>query len=98
MDHEVPVPLVGADVVISVITFFAYGADKAAAEEGRWRTSESTLHLLAPAGGWPGALVAQRVFRHKTTKRPFRTVFWVTVVVSCAALTWVVTEAPLTSL
>ena len=71
------------------------GADKAAARQGRWRTPESTLHTLALVGGWPGALVAQRVFRHKTTKQPFRTIFWFTVVANCAALAWLLLGHPL---
>jgi uncharacterized membrane protein YsdA (DUF1294 family) len=36
-------------------------------------------------------LVGQRAFRHKTVKRSFRAVFWLTVVVNCvavAALLW----------
>ncbi len=71
------------------------GADKTAAKQGRWRTSESTLHTIALVGGWPGALVARPVFRHKTTKQPFSTIFWVTVIANCAALGWFVYEAPL---
>ena len=35
-----------------------------------------------------GALVARQVFRHKTTKQPFRTILWGTVVTNCAALVW----------
>jgi uncharacterized membrane protein YsdA (DUF1294 family) len=54
----------------SLIAFVAYALDKAAARAGRWRTQESTLHLLALIGGWPGALLAQRQFRHKTARRP----------------------------
>ena len=80
----------------SGVAFLMYGADKSAAEQGRWRTSESTLHTIALAGGWPGALVARRVFRHKTTKQPFRTIFWVTVIANCVALAWFVYETPLT--
>ncbi len=73
-----------------------YGADKSAAEQGRWRTSESTLHTIALVGGWPGALVARRAFRHKRTKQPFRTIFWFTVIAHCAALASFVYAAPLT--
>jgi uncharacterized membrane protein YsdA (DUF1294 family)/cold shock CspA family protein len=63
----------------SFICFSAYQADKSAAVRGRWRTSESTLHFLAVIGGWPGAIVAQQLLRHKTTKASFRVTFWVTV-------------------
>ncbi len=93
---ELPVTLLVAYGLFSGVAFLMYGADKSAAEQGRWRTSESTLHSIALMGGWPGALVARRVFRHKTTKQPFRTIFWFTVIANCVALAWFVYEAPLT--
>ncbi len=34
------------------------------------------LHLLELLGGWPGAFLAQQVFRHKTRKLSFQLVFW----------------------
>lgn len=79
-------PLVLATVYAgaSVVTFFAYAFDKSAAQRGAWRTSEGTLHLLALAGGWPGALIAQQWLRHKSSKVEFRAVFWVTVVMNVA--------------
>jgi uncharacterized membrane protein YsdA (DUF1294 family)/cold shock CspA family protein len=72
-------------VVISLLTFLVYAIDKGAAKAGSWRTAESTLHLLALAGGWPGALLAQQFLRHKSTKAPFRQVFWFTVFLNVAA-------------
>ena len=93
---EVPVVLVAAYGLFSGVAFLMYGADKSAATQGRWRTSESTLHTIALVGGWPGALVARRVFRHKTIKQPFRTIFWGTVIANCVALAWFVYEAPVT--
>jgi uncharacterized membrane protein YsdA (DUF1294 family) len=66
-------------VLASALTFVAYAVDKRAARTGRRRVSENTLHLFALACGWPGAIVAQQTLRHKTAKRSFRTVFWVTV-------------------
>lgn len=68
--------------VASVLAFIAYAIDKSAAVGSGWRTAESSLHLLGLLGGWPGALVAQRMFRHKTSKAEFRVVFWATVVVN----------------
>lgn len=69
----------------SIAAFCAYGFDKAAAKGQRWRTPESTLHLLGLVGGWPGALLVQQLFRHKTAKRSFIVGFWFTVVVNSAA-------------
>ena len=37
---------------------------------------EVRLHLFELLGGWPGALVAQQAFRHKTRKLSFQLVFW----------------------
>ena len=76
----------GVYALMSVVTFMVYAKDKAAARDGRWRVSESTLHLLSLLGGWPGALLAQQVLRHKTIKVTFRTTFWFTVVGNLALL------------
>jgi len=46
------------------------------------------LHFMAVIGGWPGALVAQEVFRHKSRKLSFRLVLWTTVALNCGALAW----------
>lgn len=73
---------------MSLLTFLTYALDKSAAQRGAWRTSESTLHALALLGGWPGALIAQRLLRHKSAKQPFRAVFWATVVANVLAFAW----------
>ena len=78
-------------MVTSIITFAVYALDKSAATKGARRTSESTLHLLALVGGWPGALVAQQKLRHKSRKRFFRFVYWMIVVLNCAAFSWLFT-------
>ena len=78
-------------IVVSIITFTVYAIDKSAATKGTWRTSESTLHLLSLVGGWPGALVAQQKLRHKSRKRFFRFVYWMTVALNCAAFSWLFT-------
>jgi uncharacterized membrane protein YsdA (DUF1294 family) len=70
---------------VSVVTFAAYALDKSAAQNNRRRTPEATLHILGLLGGWPGGLVGQRMFRHKTRKKNFRAVFWLTVVVNVGA-------------
>jgi len=85
---KLPILVAGAYAVMSAVAFVAYGMDKAAAKAGQWRTPESTLHLLGLACGWPGALLAQRLFRHKSRKREFQVVFWVTVAINLIALAW----------
>ena len=88
---RVPLIAIGVLLLISLSTFFVYGFDKNAAETGRWRTAESTLHLLALVGGWPGAWCAQRLFHHKSRKRSFMVGYWTTVVAHLAAATaWIV--------
>jgi len=82
-----PVAVLGLSAVTSVVAFVVYGVDKTAARQGARRIPENTLHLLALLGGWPGGLLAQKVFRHKTRKLSFQIVFWITVVLNCAALT-----------
>lgn len=73
--------LAGASLVVSLLTFVAYGSDKSRAEAGEWRIPESTLHLAELAGGWPGAFLAQRVFRHKISKLSYQIEFWVIVLI-----------------
>ena len=73
---------------LSVVSVIAYAWDKSAASRGGQRLSENSLHLISLLGGWPGALIAQRLFRHKTKKREFRAVFWITVLVNIALVTW----------
>jgi uncharacterized membrane protein YsdA (DUF1294 family)/cold shock CspA family protein len=90
---HLPITIVGLYFGVSLISFCIYGIDKSAAKRNRWRTAESTLHLLGLFGGWPGGLVAQHVFRHKTTKRSFQVAFGVTVVLNCGALGWILTPA-----
>lgn len=62
--------------VVSVVAFLLYWSDKRKARADAWRTPENVLHALELAGGWPGALLAQQVFRHKTRKVSFQVVFW----------------------
>jgi len=67
-------------VVASLVTVIAYAFDKSRARRGGQRVPEGTLNLLAFAGGWPGAILAQQTLRHKTQKASFRRKFWVAVV------------------
>jgi uncharacterized membrane protein YsdA (DUF1294 family) len=75
----------------SLAAVLLYGLDKAAARRDRRRIRESTLHLVALAGGWPGALLARRAFRHKTRKQPFGAILWGCVVVNVSLMAWLAT-------
>lgn len=70
-DWALPVVMAAA----SAVACLAYRRDKRSAEAGEWRVPEANLHLLELVGGWPGAFLAQRKFRHKTRKISFQVVF-----------------------
>ncbi len=87
----IPIELVCLYAIMSVVTFLMYAKDKNAAERNKWRTPENTLHTLSLLGGWPGARIAQSFLRHKSKKNSFRFIYWVTVIVNCGALYWLIT-------
>ncbi|SFP84567.1 Uncharacterized membrane protein YsdA, DUF1294 family [Geopseudomonas sagittaria] len=60
----------------SLLILALYWHDKRSARQGQWRTPENTLHAVELLGGWPGALLAQQVLRHKTRKVSYQLVFW----------------------
>ncbi|MFO1419100.1 MAG: DUF1294 domain-containing protein [Methylotetracoccus sp.] len=74
-----PIPLL-LYVFLSTLTIMFYGADKKRAMTSRWRIPESYLHILELLGGWPGALLAQKDFRHKLTKSSYQRIFWAIIV------------------
>ncbi|WP_079982551.1 DUF1294 domain-containing protein [Salmonella enterica] len=69
-------------LLANVLTLAIYGIDKTAARKTWRRVPESTLLVFGVVGGWPGAIVGQQLFRHKTQKQPFKTYFIVSVIVS----------------
>ena len=87
----IPIQVFYFYVAASIITFSAYARDKSAARKDGWRTSENTLHTLALFGGWPGAMIAQQTLRHKSSKKSFRAMFWVTVLLNCGIYAWLFT-------
>ncbi|GGA87652.1 DNA-binding protein [Neiella marina] len=89
---KLPMSLVYGAVVLSAFTFIAYAWDKAKAKRNAWRTPENTLHALAVLGGWPGAAFAQELLRHKSQKRSFRLVFWLTVTCHIVGMWWLLSE------
>jgi uncharacterized membrane protein YsdA (DUF1294 family)/cold shock CspA family protein len=82
---KIPFSVVCAYLILGIITFIAYAIDKAAAQKNAWRTKESTLHVLSLLGGWLGALLAQKILRHKSKKEEFQIIFWTTVILNCSA-------------
>jgi uncharacterized membrane protein YsdA (DUF1294 family)/cold shock CspA family protein len=85
-----PLVLLGIYVGASTVSYVMYGWDKSSAQKGVSRTPESSLHMADFLGGWPGALIAQQQFRHKTIKQPFQFVFWMTVALNVAACVWLI--------
>jgi uncharacterized membrane protein YsdA (DUF1294 family) len=88
LSGKLPTIIAIAYGVLSGFAALLYRIDKSAAIHNRWRIREGSLHLVALLGGWPGALLAQALFRHKSSKVAFQKVFWATVVCNCAVLAW----------
>ena len=78
---------------LSLFAVLIYGIDKSSAKKDKWRVSEAKLHLLSLLGGWPGALLAQQMFKHKRSKPAFMKVYWVTVLVNLFLLGLIAFEA-----
>ncbi len=74
-------------IAINLVTFVAFGYDKAIAPKGAMRVPEAILLALTLLGGSVGAVLARPLFRHKTLKMSFRLIFWPCVFVSIALVT-----------
>ena len=85
---DLPFAVPALYVASSSTAFLMYWLDKSAAESGSRRTSEDVLLAVGLLGGWPGAVAAQKLLRHKSRKLSFQAMFWATVVVNCASLGW----------
>lgn len=53
-------------LLLSIITFIAYGLDKYKAKKKKWRISEKALLLMSFFGGAFGGFLGMHLFRHKT--------------------------------
>lgn len=58
--------------IINAVAIAAYGWDKLCAIRKWWRVPELTLLGLAAIGGSVGALVAMKLFHHKTLHLKFK--------------------------
>jgi uncharacterized membrane protein YsdA (DUF1294 family)/cold shock CspA family protein len=90
---KLPLIVFGLYLCMSGLAYIVYALDKSAARNNQWRTKESTMHLLGIAGGWPGAILAQQIHRHKSKKQSFQSVFRITILANCAALGWLVSPS-----
>ncbi|MEA3419999.1 MAG: DUF1294 domain-containing protein [Campylobacterota bacterium] len=79
-------------VMINLVTFLIYGLDKYAAIHGWQRAPENLLHVLAFSGGSPAALLAQKIFNHKTSKRSFQIIYWAIVAVQAGMILFFVSR------
>jgi uncharacterized membrane protein YsdA (DUF1294 family) len=69
-------------IAVNVVTFVAFGYDKASAQAQAARVPEVILLALTALGGCIGGIIARPVFHHKTQKMSFRLVFWPCVLIS----------------
>lgn len=83
---KLPLVVPAIYIVCSGGAYRSYRNDKKAALRKEWRTDEVELLTWGLFGGWPGALVAQHQFHHKTRKSDFQIAFWTTVVLNCLGL------------
>jgi len=85
---KTPILVVLIYLAASLVSYMMYFLDKGAAEKGYRRTRESSLHLIDLLCGWPGGLVAQQQFRHKTAKAPFQRMYWLTILLNLGGVAW----------
>lgn len=82
-----PIFFAGIYALMSTVTLLVYKWDKHLAmniTQGSTRVPERSLHILALCCGWPGALLAQQWFRHKSKKRRFIVILWFIIVLNLA--------------
>jgi uncharacterized membrane protein YsdA (DUF1294 family) len=73
-------------VLVNLWTMLRFWQDKQRSMAGERRIAESDLLGLALIGGSPGALLARKLFRHKTRKEPFSTQLLVIIAFQVGAL------------
>lgn len=78
----------GATLIMSLIAFLAMGLDKYKARRNQRRIPESVLHTFELIGGWPGSMLGQRMFHHKTSKIIYQATFGGIVLVHLLLLAW----------
>jgi uncharacterized membrane protein YsdA (DUF1294 family) len=85
---------IAALLLLNLWTMLRFWQDKGRAMAGERRIPESDLLGLALIGGSPGALLARKLFRHKTHKEPFSTQLLVIIALQAgAAIGFAITSA-----
>lgn len=75
-------------IICNILSFIFYGMDKLAAVKGWQRTRERHFYALALCGGWPGSVLGQIIFHHKTSKVSFRRWFYFMSVINLLLMAW----------
>lgn len=73
-------------VIANAVAFVTYAVGKGRASRNAWRLPGANLHIIGLCGGWPGALAAQHLLRHKNRKPEFQITFRGTIVLDIGAL------------
>lgn len=82
--------IVCAYLLSSAVSIFLYRSDKISAQREQWRIPERYLHIWAFLCGWPGAIIGQKTFHHKTCKISFRLVFYISVIANIIAISFLI--------
>ena len=76
--------------LMNVLSYWLYAQDKEAAQLGKRRIPEQTLHIVDALGGWCAAWLAQQKLRHKTQKQPFRKIYFCTIILNILLICWLI--------
>ena len=92
--HKIPPVVFLIYLIMSIMTIVVYAMDKYKAVKSQWRIPEATLHICELLCGWPGAMIAQVVIRHKNAKLSFQLIFWLMMIINIGILAFIVFKLP----
>ena len=73
-------------LILNIVVMFIYGIDKLLAKAHKRRIREATLLLCALFTGGVGAMFGMVLFNHKTSKKKFRILVPLIIVLEAAAV------------
>ena len=73
-------------ILISLITFVLFKKDKEKAKNGEMRTKEKTLLFFSAFGGGIGAFIGRIICKHKTDKKYFSIVIYLSLILEILIL------------